>query len=211
MSLVERLAAVLAQAVSTTGPYGLAVLFLGSLVEYVFPPFPGDMLVLFGAWYAVEGVLSWPLTFLAVTAGAVAGAFIDYRVGAALGPRLDRRAAKRGALSHERLERFEAAYRRHGALFLLANRFLPGVRAFLFLAAGASGIPVGRVLLYGGISAALWNAVLLGAGALLAKNVGELQGLFEQYARAVWVALAAAAVLSLAVWRVRARRGALGR
>ena len=44
---------------------------LGSLVEYVFPPFPGDTLVVLGAWYAVNGKISWPLAFAAVTAGAV--------------------------------------------------------------------------------------------------------------------------------------------
>jgi membrane protein DedA with SNARE-associated domain len=192
-------------AVSRTGGVAPLVLFFATLVEYVFPPFPGDLLVVLGAWYAVQGVLSWPATFASVTAGALVGAWIDYRVGAALGRRIDRRLAGRSALSAERLARFEASYRRWGDLLLLANRFFPGIRAFLFLAAGASGIPLRKVLLYGGISAALWNALLLGAGALFARNVGELLSLFERYTQAAWAALILAALVGVLVlvWRRR--------
>jgi len=204
------IAQALADAISRTGPAAPAILFAASLVEYVFPPFPGDLVVVLGAWYAVRGELSWPATFVSVTAGAVLGAWIDYRLGAALGRRLDRRLSRNSPLSEERLLRFEAAYRRWGALLLIANRFFPGVRAFLFLAAGASGIPLRRVLLYGGISAALWNVVLLGAGALFARNVEELVHLFERYTYVAWWAVGVVAALALAgaLWRRNAARKA---
>jgi membrane protein DedA with SNARE-associated domain len=207
--VLERAAEILSEALSRTSAYAPLVLFLGSLVEYVFPPFPGDTLVLLGAWYAVHGDLSWPLTFFSVTGGAVAGAWIDYQVGAAIGRRLDRGAARRGALTAERLHRVEQGYRRYGAWFLVANRFLPGIRAFLFVAAGASGMPMGRVLLYGGISAAVWNALLLAAGAYLVRNLDEMVRLLQRYTDAAWVALAAVAVVVVvrALWLRRARNG----
>lgn len=203
---LERLADVLSRALEATGPFAPAILLAASLVEYVFPPFPGDLIVVLGAWYAVEGELSWPVTFAAVTAGALAGAWIDYRIGAAIGRRLESRAARRGGLSAERLARFEAAYRRWGAGLLLANRFLPGVRAFIFLGAGATGIPLARVMLLGGISAALWNALLLGLGALVAHNVDELVALVERTNLAAVVGLAVAVAVALVVAAVRRRR-----
>lgn len=207
MTSLKGLADALADAVTRMGDLAPVILFLATVIEYVFPPFPGDLLVVLGAWYAVHGTLSWPATFAAVTAGAVAGAWIDYRIGAALGRRLDRRAPPKGALSHERLERFEASYRRWGSLLLLLNRFFPGVRAFIFLAAGASGIPLRKVLLYGGISAAVWNALLLAAGGLLARNADELVSLFERYTRTAWAFLFFTAVVALAAmaWRRRGR------
>jgi membrane-associated protein len=206
----QGLADAFAEAVSRTSAAAPAVLFAATVVEYVFPPFPGDLVVLLGAWYAVEGVLSWPVTFLSVTAGAVVGAWIDYRLGAAIGLRLDRTAAVRSPRWEVRLARFEASYRRWGAWLLLANRFLPGVRAFVFYAAGASGLPLRKVLLYGAISAALWNTVLLAAGALAVENVGELVRLFERYTHLAWTALAAVALAALAVALVRRRRTARG-
>jgi membrane-associated protein len=207
--MLERAVQILSEALSRTSDYAPLVLVLGSLVEYVFPPFPGDTLVLLGAWYAVHGELSWPVTFLSVTLGAIAGAWIDYQVGAALGRRLDRSAERRGPLTADRLHRVEQGYRRYGVWFLVANRFLPGVRAFLFLAAGASGMPMSRVLLYGGISAAVWNALLLVAGAYLVRNLDEMVQLLERYTNTAWVVIAVAAVLLLlrALWLRRANQG----
>jgi membrane protein DedA with SNARE-associated domain len=197
------------EAIARTGSWAPLILFAASLIEHVFPPFPGDLIVVLGAWYAHAGELSWAATFLAVTSGATLGAWVDYRIGASLGRRLDRHAARKGTLSAERLARFEASYRRYGAWLLLGNRFLPGVRAFLFLAAGASGIPLAKVLVLGGVSAALWNAALLGAGALLASNAEELVALVERYDQLALLAVGASAVVLVAVlWRRRATQRA---
>ncbi len=206
MSSLDRAAEVLYDVVARTGPYAPAVLFGASLVEYVFPPFPGDTIVLLGAWYAAQGALSWPTAFAAVTAGAMLGAWIDWRAGRALAPALEARAAVRGPLDAARLARFDAAYRKYGGLLLLANRFLPGIRAFLFLAAGAARLPLGRVLLLGGVSAALWNALLLGMGALLFHNLADMVAFFDRYTRLAWVALALAAAALLARSLLRRRR-----
>lgn len=207
MTLLERLVHSLSEALVRTSGHAPLILFFGSFVEYVFPPFPGDTLVLLGAWYAVNGASSWPMTFLAVTAGALAGAYVDWRAGVALGRRLDRSAHRKGGLTEARLQRFEAGYRRWGVWLLVANRFLPGVRAFVFLGAGACGIPVGQVLVFGGISAALWNALLLAAGGLLVSNLDELVQLMAQYTNAAWIGMAAVAAILVARALLRRRRG----
>ena len=206
MSTIERVVATLSEALARTGPAAPAILFLGSLVEYVFPPFPGDTLVVLGAWYAVNGKISWPLAFAAVTAGAVAGAWIDYRIGVALGAALERGAMRRGPITLEHVRRVEAGYARWGAWFLLANRFLPGIRAFLFVGAGAARLPVGKVLLWGGISAAAWNALLLLVGALLVSNLSEFVGWLERYTALAWMFMAVAAALLLARFALAAAR-----
>jgi membrane protein DedA with SNARE-associated domain len=206
---LQRLVAALTDAIARTGPAAPLILFGASFIEYVFPPFPGDLVVVLGAWYAVEGQLSWSMTFVATTAGALAGAWVDWRVGAALGRRLEGRAHRptvvHRLLTEERLAQFEASYRRYGPLLLAANRFFPGIRAFVFVAAGASGIPLRTVLLLGGVSAALWNALLLGAGALVAKNADELVALFDRYTRLATTVLAGAAVVLAAAWLLRRR------
>ena len=210
MSFLQRVTEELSGVLARTGPAAPLILFVGSLVEYVFPPFPGDTLVVLGAWYAVHGVLSWPVTFAAVTAGAVLGAWIDYRIGVALGRALERGARRRGPVTLDHVRQVEAGYARWGAWFLLANRFLPGIRAFLFVGAGAAGLPVGRVLLLGGISAAVWNALLLALGALVVENLEEMVFLLERYTRVAWavvVLAAAVAVIHFArKWRRRPAR-----
>jgi membrane-associated protein len=201
---LEELIGALQRTIALTGAWAPALLFGAAFIEHVFPPFPGDLLVVLGAWYAVQGQLAWPLVFVAVTAGSVAGAWVDHRVGAWLGRRLehDPRAAR--WLKPEQLARFEAAYRRWGSWLLVFNRFFPGVRGILFLAAGASGIPLGRTLLLGGLSAAAWNGLLLAAGALLASNLDELVALVDRYTQVAGVVMAVA-VLALLVRALASR------
>jgi membrane-associated protein len=210
---LERLFDLLSHAVERTGPLAPVILFGASLIEYVFPPFPGDALVLLGAWYAVHGQISWPLAFAAVTAGALLGATIDWRIGRYLGARIWARTTAGWILDVERLQQFEALYRRWGPWLLVANRFLPTMRAVLFVAAGASGVRLRAVLLYGGISAVLWNVALLGAGGLVANNVDELVGLVRAYTRAATVVLVlvvGAVALRVYLKRRRASRGQAG-
>ncbi len=200
------------EVVRQTGPYALLVLFGASLVEYVFPPFPGDAVTLLGAFYAVQGVLSLPLVFLVVTAGSVAGAAIDYGIGRRLGRAAERRLpgenAKHPWASLDRLHVFEARYRRHGDLFILVNRFLPGIRGFFFLAAGASGMPFRRVMILGAVSAGVWNALLLAAGFAVGENLDQLIDLSRTYSALVWtgIGIAAAAYVAYRVVRRIRRR-----
>jgi membrane-associated protein len=209
MESLGRLASEFADLLGRSGPAAPAILFLASLVEYVFPPAPGDLLVLLGAWYAVQGVISWPLAFAAVTGGAVLGSAMAYGLGRWLAPRLDAPVSWRGPLTAERLARFVSAYRRWGSALIVVNRFMPGLRAFVFVAAGAARIPLSRVLLLGGISAALWNALLLAAGALLVRTLPELIELFRAYSNVAWgVLLGAAILLALGAWLRRGVRAA---
>jgi membrane protein DedA with SNARE-associated domain len=206
VSWPERIAQSFSVILERTGGAAPLVLFAATFIEHVFPPFPGDLLVVLGAWYAVHGQISWVAAFASVTAGAVAGAWVDYRIGAALGRGLEHRLSARHPALEAKLEKFEASYRRFGNWLLVLNRFFPGVRAFVFLAAGASGIPLRRVLVLGGLSAALWNALLLALGGLAARNVEELLELLRQYTRAAWMLLAAAALLALVVYALRRLR-----
>jgi len=209
VSPLQCLVASLSDAMAQAGGLAPFILVGATFVEYVFPPFPGDLVVVLGAWWAVEGHLSWPATFAAVTAGAIAGAWIDYQVGAWIGRRLETRATLpdvvHRVLTADRVARFEEGYRRWGGLLIAANRFLPGVRAFLFLAAGAARVPLRRVLLLGALSAILWNALLLGAGALLARNLDDLVALFDRYTQAASTAVVAAVAVGAAAWLLRRR------
>lgn len=207
MPSLQAIVDAMTRAAAITGPWAPAVLFLATFVEHVFPPFPGDLLVVLGAWYAVHGDLSWPMLLLWSTAGAVAGAWVDHRVGAWLGHRLDLRSGRSRWLPTERLAAFEAAYRRWGWWLILFNRFMPGVRAFIFLAAGASALPVRRVVVLGGVSALAWNGLLLVAGGVVASNAEELVALVDRYMKVAGAALLVAALLLAVRALVRRRRG----
>ncbi len=163
-------------------PAGVALLGASAMVEYVFPPFPGDTITLFGAVLITAYSWSFGAVFGAVMLGSVSGAMIDYYFGHRLRLRGLRRKKRhtpeqRRAIIHGLVERF----RKHGAVYLVLNRFVPGVRALFFVAAGLAGMKPLPVLLYSAISAAAWNLLLIAVGGLLGANLDELSKWVRHY------------------------------
>lgn len=188
---------------------GALALFAAALVEYVFPPFPGDAICLFGAFLVGHGGWSLPVVFAAVLAGNIAGFGIDYAAGVWLRRRLGRRDTG-GKPSSPRLQAvfgLEERFRTRAAVTLLCNRFLPGIRAFLFVGAGFYRYPFARTVLWGTLSAVAWNALIFAAGVSLGLNWEELSTWLQRYTTVVWVLLGllAAALLARWAWRRRAR------
>ncbi len=183
----------------------LSILFFSSLIEYVFPPFPGDTIAVAGAVLATVGGWGFAGVFVVLTAGSLVGAWLDYEFGrrALSARRIE--SMKRMSGHQAAVRRVEKGYRKWGPVFLVANRFLPGIRGFFFVAAGSASIPRGKVLLFAGISAAVWNVLLMVLGAAIGENLDTLASFLSSYLIAVWVALLVGAVFLVGLW-IRRRR-----
>jgi membrane protein DedA with SNARE-associated domain len=191
--------------ITALGMAGLLVLGLAAMLEYLVPPFPGDTITLLGGVYAVRGDHPWPLVFLVVTAGSVAGAAINYWFGTWLVRRFEANPHKSFlGLTHARLEEVQARMRRGGPWLLLVNRFLPGIRGMIFIAAGAARIPRRNALLLGALSAMAHNGLVLAIGRAVGGNLERLESLVARYQMAV-VILVIIGVLAVVV-RALARR-----
>lgn len=187
------------------GLAGLLVLGLAAMLEYVVPPFPGDTVTLLGGVYAVRGDQPWPLVLLVVTAGSVAGAAINYWFGRWLARKFEANPkAKIFGITHRRLEEVQARMRRSGPWLLLVNRFLPGIRGVIFIAAGAAHIPRSNALLLGAVSALAHSGLVLAIGAAVGGNLEQLESMMARYQQAV-VGLVLIGVLAVAI-RALARR-----
>jgi membrane protein DedA with SNARE-associated domain len=184
---------------------GLSILAAAALVEYVFPPFPGDTITLLGAVLITARGWSAPLVLGAVITGALLGTALDWAVG--------RRLARSGRIPprwRERLDRMAARFDKRGAAYLFVARFLPGMRALSCVAAGVAGMSLASTLLWSGLASLLYNVGLIALGSLLGANLDELQVLMAKYTQVVWTVVGAGAALALGVvlWRRVHRRRA---
>ncbi|MBI4819241.1 MAG: DedA family protein [Deltaproteobacteria bacterium] len=190
------------------GTWQLWVLFAAAAIEYVFPPIPGDTMVLAGGLLVVAGVWPFEIVLLAVGVGGALGASIQYGLGHLL---RDENGSLRGAPIIERLagtgsaRKFIEGFRKHGMWMLVFNRMIPGLRTVALLMAGASALRPLPTLLCGMISHVAWSVVLLGAGIALGNNWPLLQEVFEVY----WGVMALLCVAGAVFWwRRRAERRA---
>ena len=104
------------------------------------------------------------------------------------------------------LDAVRRGYAQHGPMYLTVNRFLPALRAFFFVGAGLSRMSVGAVILYGGISALLWNALLMGVGYAVGSNWDVLSDLAERYTAATLILIVIVVVGIVARFVYDARR-----
>jgi len=184
------------------GPLAYLVLALSAMLEYVVPPLPGDSIALFGVSLATTAGWSPWRVYLALNLGAIAGGQSAYYAGRYFGPRHRRPAFLRTERADAELERVSELFRKHGAMALAANRFVPAFRSVFFVGAGIAELPALAVLGWGALSAMLWNALLVGLGYALGATFGVLEQGMRIYAAVAVVVLVALA----GVWMWRRRK-----
>ncbi len=194
-----------AEYVNGAGPWLFPLLGLASLVEYLFPPFPGDTVVFAGATFAAGDPAAMVGVWTACLVGSVAGSVLDYLFGVWVAERLEH--PRHGAywrrwVPPEKLARLEAQYLRWGPWLIVANRFVPVSRAFFFVFAGMSRMGLLKTTLLGAVSAAAWNLLVIAAGHALGRNLARVEAFFMDVQRAsLGVTLVVLAVAGVAWFR----------
>jgi membrane protein DedA with SNARE-associated domain len=186
--------------------WAYALVLAAAAIEYIFPPVPGDTVALFAVALAVRAQLSWVFVYLSMTLGALLGGLAAWGFGLWLANHEESWPSFLKTPGATRaLDAVRRGYERHGAMYLVVNRFLPALRAFFFVGAGMSRMNVGPVIVFGGISAALWNALLMGVGYAVGNNWDVLRDMAERYAVAtlILVVIAVIGLIARFVWESR--------
>ena len=174
---------------------GYAVLFVSSFIEYVFPPFPGDTVTLFGAFLIAVRKWSYVAVFCSVTAGSIIGASLDYLIGKKLGKKSGKEEAPdlfckgSAVLTEEKYRYIKEKFDKYGASVIILNRFMPGIRAFFFVVAGMTGMKFFPVQFFNLISVILWNLLIIQVGFLVGDNWEGLLNIFSLYSKIVGIML----------------------
>ncbi|HEX8952566.1 MAG TPA: VTT domain-containing protein [Polyangia bacterium] len=182
-------------------------MLLSACIEYLFPPFPGDTITVFGAFLVARRGWSAPAVFGAVTVGSAIGCMLDYALGRWLGKTEERWTRGRLGRYRPQIDALVERFSRHGGLYIAINRFIPSLRGLFFIAAGMARLRWWVVLAYGTVSALLWNALLLLLGVTVGQSWDRLVSVFATYGAAFW-SLVVIAVVALVVRRFARRRGA---
>ena len=147
----------------------LAIVFIECAL---FPILPGDSLLfavgMFTATSATSGFdvplyVSLPALFVAAFAGNVAG----YEFGRLVGTPLYERNGK--VLKKKYFDQTNAFFDKHGNKALVIGRFVPIVRTFITMVAGASHMERRRFFTWSAVGAVLWVVIVTLAGYFLGK------------------------------------------
>jgi membrane-associated protein len=152
--------------IKTFGTLGLfAIIFAesGLLIGFFLP---GDSLLMAAGLFSARGDLpNIAIIAIGCAIAAVAGDQVGYAFGKNAGPRIFKRPDSR-LFKHENVQRAEEFFEHYGARAIILARFVPIVRTFTPIVAGAGNMPYRTFVTYNVIGGVVWGAgfTLLGWG-----------------------------------------------
>lgn len=188
--------------------------FIFMIIESSFIPFPSEVVVPPAAYLATtRGDMNVFVVVLVATAGAIVGAIINYVLSLWIGRPLvyafaDSRLGHACLITREKVDKAEKYFDKHGAVSTFIGRLIPAVRQLISIPAGLSKMNIWVFILFTGLGALLWNAILGALGWWLGKQV-PIDKLFETvekyngYLSIAGIILAAICVIYI-IWRMLA-------
>ncbi|MEV0719855.1 VTT domain-containing protein [Asanoa sp. NPDC050611] len=188
--------------ISTLGVAGvLAAVFAesGLLIGFFLP---GDSLLFTVGLLIADGryvhLPLW-LACVLIAIAAIAGDQVGYLFGRRVGPRLFRRPDSR-LFKRENLERAEGFFRRHGARSIVLARFVPVVRTFTPIVAGASRMPYRTFSWFNVLGGVLWGCGVTALGYFLGQVA-----FVHNHIELILIGIVAVSLLPVAVAFLRSR------
>ena len=178
--------------------YGYLAVFFGTLLE-------GETVLLAAGFAAHRGMLDWKLVFAVAFAGATLGDQVAFLLGRWKGEALIQRFP---ALARN-VARVRSLLERYPAPFILVVHFLYGLRIAGPLIMGSGRVPLARFVVLNMIGAALWAALVVGAGYAFGFAMEAWLADLKRIEELVLIGILAAGVAAW-IWR-RARPSRAGK
>ncbi len=152
-------------------------------------PVPSELVMPPAGYWAAKGQMSFPVALICGVLGSIIGALANYFGAQLIGRPLLQRYGRYVLLSEKNLQRSERFFAQHGEISTLIGRLFPVIRHLISIPAGLHRMPLPKFVLYTGIGAAAWCAILTFIGYFLGQHEGVLRS--EEIHRYVtWVVLA---------------------
>ena len=178
---------------------------VSNFLENVFPPWPGDMITVFGGFLTAQGSFGFIPLVTSTIFGNLAGGIIMYVFGSRVIHfiREHHFPLKSTFYSEEGLEETFQWFNRNSVVVVLLSRFSAGVRFFVSIVAGMTGMKLPSFLFYFTIAILVWSGMLISGGYYLGKNWDKVLEVLSVYNRVVGVIILLLVIA--AVWRWKSR------
>jgi LPXTG-motif cell wall-anchored protein len=182
--------------------YGYAAIFLLMLLESACIPFPSEVTMLVGGWYAAEGTLDFFWVGAAGVLGNLVGSWIAYAIGRRTGRGLLDRYGRYVFIRPHDVDRAEVWWAKYGEAATFFSRLLPVIRTFISLPAGIARMPIGRFTTYTFLGVIPWTFALTWVGWVLGDNWATVL----KYFNVPTLIIVGALLIVGIVWYVRRRK-----
>ncbi len=189
--------------VARVAEWGYGGIFAMMFVESSFVPFPSEVALIPAGYLASKGQMDPVLATMAGLGGSLGGAILNYGLALWLGRPLLERVARYFGVGQGQFDSAERYFARHGEITTFAARLVPGVRQLISIPAGLARMNIPRFLLYTGLGAGLWSAILVAIGFIAGESEEQWRPLFRD--ATVWLLLGGGLMVALYLYLHRRR------
>ena len=182
--------------VTEAGYAGIAAVMA---IETVFPPIPSELVLPLAGFQVAHGSLGYLPALGAATLGAVVGALLLYLLARVGGRPLILKLHPLLRMTEADLDRADRWFHSRAVPIVFFGRLVPGIRSLASVPAGLAEMPVWRFVAATTAGALAWNALLLGAGALLGTQYDRIEGVVGPIGTGVLIVVVVACVSGV-VW-----------
>lgn len=182
--------------------YGYPAIFVLMLLESALVPFPSEVTMLAGGFYAAEGSLDLFWVGAAGVMGNMVGSWIAYALGRKTGRALLDRYGRYILIRRHDIDRAEVWWDKHGEAATFFSRLLPVIRTFISLPAGIAKMPLGKFSVYTFLGVVPWTYGLAYLGVVLGENWERVLGYFDLPT----LLIAGTLVVVVGIWYLRRRK-----
>lgn len=140
--------------------------------------FPGDTLLFSAGILAATHKLNLITTLITVALAAIIGDNVGYHIGSKLGRRLFNR-PDGVVFRKDHIERAETFYEKHGSKTMLVAHFIPFIRAFVPVTAGAAKMPYGQFVVFDAIGDIAWALAITLLGYFVGSRIPGIEKLID--------------------------------
>jgi membrane-associated protein len=167
---------------------------------------PGDSLLVVAGLFAARGDLNVFILLVTLFVAAVVGDAVGYYSGLKMGPHIFKR-EKSLLFRPSHLQKAQGFYDKYGGKTIIIARFVPIVRTFAPIVAGAAKMPYRRFVVFNVAGGFLWVSTMILSGYFLGSLLKSRFGInLDEHIEWVVVIVVALSLLPPAIEYLKSRR-----
>jgi membrane protein DedA with SNARE-associated domain len=184
---------------------GYPGIFIMTFLESTFVPIPSEVTMIPAGYLVHQGEMNLFLVLFFSITGTICGALFNYYIALHYGRRFMYAYGKYFFFGHDKMQKLDRFFAKHGEISTFTGRLVPGLRHFISFPAGLAHMNLKKFCIYTGVGGAIWMATLVGVGYFIGGN----KALIRKYMPYVTTVAICTVVLLIIVyvWHHRKRPG----
>jgi membrane protein DedA with SNARE-associated domain len=179
--------------VALVAGWGYWGVFLMMTVESSMVPFPSEVALIPAGYLVSQGQMEAGWVVACGLAGSILGALVNYGLALWLGRTAIERLGGYLWIKVEQIEAAEHYFAKHGEITTFVGRLIPVIRQLISIPAGLARMGLGRFVLYTGLGAGIWSAILVWVGYVAGQSEDVWRPLIRD--ATIWVLAGAAGLV----------------